>query len=254
MSGLSQWVVWLATAAGVAATGSLGVWQLQRADTKQQLHDAMQARGAQAPWSVDRVPCDAPAWQAAEQHRVMLQGRWLHAHTLFLDNRPMQGRAGFLVVTPLQLAESPGCAARVVLVQRGWVPRDPHDRLRLPEVPQPAGDVTVLARLTWAPSRLMSLGRAETEPEQGRIRQNIDPDALARTWGLALRPGSLQQLDDGVNSNDGLLRHWWQPSADVGKHHAYAAQWFGMAVAMLGLCLWSQWIRPKGRALSAAKT
>lgn len=252
MATLSQVVVWGATAAGMAVTGSLGVWQLQRADTKQQLHDAMRARGAQAPWSADRLPCEPVGWQEAEQHRVVLHGRWLHERTLFLDNRPMQGRAGFVVLTPFELAREAGCAAKVVLVQRGWVPRDPRDRLRLPEVPQPAGDVTVLARITWAPSRLMSLG--EGEAEQGRIRQNVEPEALAREWGVALRPGSLQQLDDGVNSSDGLLRHWWQPSADVGKHQAYAAQWFGMALALLGLCVWSQWIRPKGRALSAAKT
>jgi surfeit locus 1 family protein len=254
MARLNQVVVWAATAVGMAVTASLGVWQLQRADTKQALHEAMLARGAQAPWSADRLPCEASAWQAAEQHRVLLQGRWLHQHTLYLDNRPMQGRAGFVVLTPLQLAHSPGCTASVVLVQRGWVPRDPRDRLRLPDVPQPEGDVTLLARITWAPSRLMSLGGSGAETEQGLIRQNVDPEALAREWGLRLRPGSLQQLDEGVNSADGLLRHWWQPSADVGKHQAYAAQWFGMAAALLGLCVWSQWIRPKGRALSAAKT
>ncbi len=252
MAGLNQLLVWAATAVGVAVTSSLGVWQLQRAETKQTLHDAMLTRGAEAPWPSAQLPCDAQAWRQAEQHRVLLQGRWLHERTLYLDNRPMQGQAGFVVLTPLQLAHGPGCSSSVVLVQRGWVPRDPQDRLRLPEVPKPSGEVTVLARITWAPSRLMSLGGAPHE--EGRIRQNVDPEALAREWGLVLRPGSLQQLDDGVNSSDGLLRHWWQPSADVGKHQAYAAQWFGMALALLGLCVWSQWIRPKGRALSAAKT
>jgi surfeit locus 1 family protein len=244
--------VWVATAAGVVLTGSLGVWQLHRADTKQALHDAMLARGAEAPWPGSRLPCGAEAWQQAEQHRVLLHGRWLHDRTVYLDNRPMDGRAGFVVVTPLQMPASADCPASVVLVQRGWLPRDPRDRLHLPSVPQPDGEVTVLARISWAPSRLMSLGASE--PEQGHIRQNVDPDALGREWRVALRPGSLQQLDDGVNSSDGLLRHWWQPSADVGKHQAYAAQWFGMALALLGLCVWSQWFRPKGRALSAAKT
>ena len=252
MPRLSPWGICALTAAGVGLTSALGLWQLGRADTKQHLHEAMVARAAEPPLSGDLLPCTDAAWHQTEQRRVLVQGRWLHQHTVYLDNRPMQGRAGFIVLTPLQLQPTPACPASVVLVQRGWVPRDPRDRLRLPDVPQPEGDVVVLARLTWAPSSLMQLGAGL--PEEGRIRQNIEPEALAREWGLPLRPGSLQQLDDGVNSADGLLRHWWQPSADVAKHQAYAAQWFGMAAALLGLCVWSQWIRPKGRALSAAKT
>jgi cytochrome oxidase assembly protein ShyY1 len=41
-----------------------------------------------------------------------------------------------------------------------------------------------------------------------------------------------------------LIRQWWQPEADVGKHQAYAAQWFLMALTMLGLYGWFQWWRP----------
>ena len=35
--------------------------------------------------------------------RVVLRGQWLAGNTVFLDNRQMQGRQGFTVVTPLQI-------------------------------------------------------------------------------------------------------------------------------------------------------
>jgi surfeit locus 1 family protein len=56
-----------------------------------------------------------------------VQGRWLPVAPVFLDNRQMDGRPGFFVLSPLQLDRGD-----VVLVQRGWVPRDMQDRSRLP--------------------------------------------------------------------------------------------------------------------------
>lgn len=259
-------VVFLATVVGVSVTVSAGIWQLGRADQKIAIHEAMLARQAQPPLRNADLPCDASDWVQAEQRHVALHGTWLDRHTVFLDNRAMDGRAGFLVLTPLQLDAAPSvpgrapCGAQAVLVQRGWVPRDLRDRTRLPEVPTPAGEALLVGRLVPAPSKLMELGAASAPT--GRLRQNVDVHELSQEWRLALRPGSVQQLqpqagaanqEGGVSARmggipgadvDGLLRHWWQPSADVGKHQAYAAQWFAMATVMVALHLWFQWLKP----------
>ena len=34
----------------------------------------------------------------------------------------------------------------------------------------------------------------------------------------------------------------------VEKHYGYAFQWFAMSALVLGLYLWFQWLRPRGRA------
>lgn len=249
MRGLRAWVILMATLLGVVATGLMGRWQLQRAEAKQLLHDTMVARAQMPALSVQSLPCSLAQWQAQLQRPVVLTGRWLADKTLFLDNRPMAGRAGFVVLTPLQLEAVTGCQATVVLVQRGWVPRDPQDRLKVPPVSTPTGWVQVQARVVPAPSNLLQLG--EGGVERGPVRQNVSLEALAQEWQLALRPGSLQELGASNGArHDGLLRHWWQPSADVGKHQAYAAQWFGMAAVMLGLYLWFQWVKPRWRAPS----
>lgn len=251
MSGMtrrrSPWVL-LATIAGVALTSSLGFWQLRRADDKQRLHDTIALREQMPPLGNAQWPCDERTWHEAEQRHAVLQGHWLHQHTLFLDNRAMQSRAGLVVVTPLQLDPPPGpsCPGRVVLVQRGWVPRDPYDRTKVPTFPHTPERVSVPVRLAPAPSHMMEL--AQVGPgERGRIRQNVDLPGLSREWGLAFLTGSAQQLEVETPlaaATPPLARFWWQPSVEVGKHQAYAAQWFAMAVIMVMLYVWFQWWRP----------
>jgi surfeit locus 1 family protein len=157
------------------------------------------------------------------------------SQTVALDNRPLHGRAGFVIVTPLELA--PGDA---VLVQRGWAARDAHDRTRLPALDTPAGSVGVEGRIAPWPSHRLELAAAE----QGPIRQNLDAAQLARDAGVGLRPLSLLQLD-GPDARDALVREWPVPSQDVWKHHGYALQWFALSALIAGLTVWYRLIRPR---------
>lgn len=227
-------MVLLAALAGVALTARLGVWQLERAAQKTGLAQAIEARGKLPPLPAAELARDEAGAARQFWRPVRLQGRWLAERTVFLDNRQMQGRPGFFVVTPLELA--PGDA---VLVQRGWVPRDARERTRLPAVPTPAGRVEVAGRIAPPPSRLYEFAQDASGP----IRQNLDLDAFGREIGLPLRPLSVQQLSFG--GADGLLREWPQPSVDVSKHHGYAFQWFALAALIAGLYVWFQLLRPR---------
>lgn len=228
-------VILLAALAGVALTVSLGCWQLRRAAQKEALQRAIDGRAtlpvlAQSAWSGDAVGVAAQHYR-----RTQAEGRWLAAHTVFLDNRQMDGRVGFYVVTPLLVAPH-----QAVLVQRGWVPRDQQSRTRLPAVPTPAGPVSIEATLAPLPSRLFSLGG----PDVGVIRENLDAAAYARELGVRLLPFSLLQ-QGSTQPDDGLLRHWPRPAVNVQMHYGYAVQWFGMAVVMAGLYVWFQLIKPR---------
>ncbi|MDH4390105.1 MAG: SURF1 family protein [Aquabacterium sp.] len=232
------------------ATARLGWWQLDRAQQKLDLQARITARGSLAPLPQADLPRTIAA--AADQHYrpVQLRGRWLQQHTLYLDNRQMNARQGFFVVTPLLLG--PGDA---VLVQRGWMPRDFNDRARLQPLPDQPGEVLVTGRLAPPPSKLLDLAGAE----QGPIRQNLDLVALSAEMGLGLRPLSVQQTRpterlpaDGqpgiAPSDDRLLRAWPAVALDVGKHHGYAFQWFSLSALVIGLTLWFQFLRPRLRS------
>lgn len=233
-----RFLVLLAALAGVALAARLGLWQLSRAAEKEAQQAALESRGQEPPLA-QTLLAHSPDEAAAQQHRrITLQGRWIGARTVFLDNRAMDGRAGFIVVTPLALPDGDA-----VLVQRGWAPRDAAERTRVPPVASPEGVVTVEGRVQAPPSRLYELG-AEG---QGAIRQNLDLDAFARETGLRLRPLSVQQADGAAADADGLLRHWPAPAFDVHKHYGYAFQWFALAALITGLYVWFQLVRPRLR-------
>jgi surfeit locus 1 family protein len=170
---------------------------------------------------------------------VRLRGHWLDAHTVYLENRPMAGRTGFYVITPLQLAGR----NEAILVQRGWLPRDARDRERLPELPQQSAEVEIEGRLIEAPTRLYQLGEAGG----GRIRQNLDAVAFAQEIRRPLLPLTVLQQGDALAGTDGLLRDWPAPDAGVQKHYGYAFQWFALGALILGLYVWFQLIRPRRR-------
>ncbi len=241
-------VILLAAILSVALTARLGVWQLDRAAQKTALQAALDERRALPPLAMGDLALDAAS--AADQHhrRITLSGQWQTEATVYLDNRQMQGRPGFYVVTPLLLADG-----TAVLVQRGWQPRDAADRSRVQPPETPTGLVRVSGRIAPPPGRLY-----EFEAEAaGPIRQNLDLQAYGREWRLKLRPLSLLQLDAAAPGAaagpspragaDGLWRDWPAPSTGVHKHYGYAFQWFALAALILGLYVWFQIIRPRVR-------
>jgi surfeit locus 1 family protein len=235
-----QWVVLAAALLGVAVTARLGAWQLDRAAQKTQLQAALDERRALPPLALQELAVDAEAAAAQHHRRTTLAGHWVAEATVYLENRQMQGRPGFFVVTPLQLDDG-----TAVLVQRGWQPRDLLDRTRVVLPPTPAGRVQVGGRIAPPPARLYEFdGQAS-----GPIRQNISLDEFGREWRLLLRPLSLLQLDDAVvataSTPDGLLRDWLAPATGVHKHYGYAFQWFALSALILGLYVWFQLIRPR---------
>lgn len=227
------WIVSAATVLTMAVTASLGLWQLDRAAQKRALQAQINDRSSLAAWgNADLL--QAPDPSAGVYRPVDLVGVWVPSASVFLDNRQMNARVGFFLVTPLRLEGSD----RAVLVQRGWVPRDFTDRGRVPTVATPEGTVRMAGRLAPPPGKLYELGEAAAGP----IRQNIDLAAFKRETGLPLLDVSVQQTG---GASDGLLREWPQVAVDVGKHHGYAFQWFSLCALAGILFFWFQILSPR---------
>ncbi len=235
-------IVLVATVLGVAGTARLGVWQLDRAAQKEALQQSMDSRS-----ELPALPASAlaaTAGQALEQHdrAVVVQGRWVSSATVFLDNRQMNGRPGFFVVTPLKLEDSSG----TVLIQRGWAPRDAMDRTHVPDIPNEPGEVRVKGHVAPPPLRLYDFGGAAS----GAIRQNLDLADYGRAFSLDLKPLSIIQDADGA-PHDGLSRQWSRPDVGIQKHYGYAFQWFALCALMSGLYVWFQIVSPRLRSRHA---
>jgi surfeit locus 1 family protein len=230
----------LIAAIGLASlTARLGVWQLDRAAQKQAIQASIDTRRDLPALPAGELARTLDA--AREQHyrRIELEGRWLADRTVYLDNRPMDGRVGFIVLTPLLMGDG-----SAVVVQRGWLPRDAVDRTRIAPYRTPEGTVRVLGRIAPSPGRLYEFDGAASGP----IRQNVDVVEFARETGLVLHPLSVQQMADPGLADDGLRRLWPIITADVHKHYGYAFQWFALSALTIALYVWFQLIRPRRRA------
>ena len=226
---------WLLTFAALLVFGgtfSLGQWQLRRAAQKVALAAAVESK-ANEPVLNNQALGEFRNASDAMHRQAILKGIWQPEHTVFLDNRPMNGKTGFVVLTPLKIDGS----SQVILVQRGWIPRDFTDRTRLPNVTTPIGTVTVRGRIAPPPSKLYEFKGVES----GRIRQNIDLPAFSGEIHTPLMAVSMLQLGA---TTDGLLRDWAVPNLGVDKHYGYAAQWFSLSVLVLVLYVWFQVISP----------
>ena len=232
----AAWVL-LATVIGVMITASLGTWQLDRAAQKNAIQSALDSRALLPVLSAADLARSAGVAALQHYRQVRVRGHWVAERTVFLENRQMNARVGFYVITPLQLDG----LGEAVLVQRGWVPRDMRDRSLLPELTTSAGSVEVQGIIAPPPARLYEFSTVAT----GAIRQNLDLASFATETGLRLAPLSLQQQDGAAAADDGLLRHWPRPAVDVQKHYGYAFQWFAMSALMAGLYVWFQLLRPR---------
>lgn len=251
---LSAWatrqrvVVLVAALLGAAITARLGWWQLDRAHQKLALQARMLSRAELPPLPLQELVrgADVASAGATEQHYrlIALRGRWMPEHTVYLDNRQMNARQGFFVITPLLMADG-----GAVLVQRGWSPRSFTDRTQLAPLATPVGEVVLLGRIAPPPAKLFEFKGADN----GRIRQNLDLPAYAHEIGVALRPVSVQQTLAALPADptasapflrDDLLRQWAAPTVDVSKHRGYALQWFALCALIAGLTLWFQLARP----------
>jgi len=232
-----RWLVFGSAALGMAVTVSLGVWQLGRANEKTQLHNFKTMQSVQVTLEGQSLSAnleEAPQRLALIHRRMVLKGRWVAERTVFLENRQMNAKPGFFVMTPLVL-EGNGA---VVLVQRGWVQRSFTDREALPALETPGGLVEVQGHLAPWPSRLYDFGGAE----KGPIRQNLDLQGFREETGLGLLEVSL--LQSGAAS-EGLLREWPVVASGVEKHHGYAFQWFGLSGLIALLYVWFQIVQPR---------
>jgi cytochrome oxidase assembly protein ShyY1 len=216
-------IPFLAMLALVTLGVMLGNWQERRAAEKTALQARLTQRAALPQLVLDGKPVD-PA--AVEYRRVAVTGEFVADWPLFLDNRPLAGRTGFILLMPFRIADT----GAVVLVERGWLPRDPAVHDRGPHVATPAGRTTIAGVAVLRPARVMELGTAPPL-KPGAIVQNVDPAPFAQASGMAVLPVVVEQTsaDAPAAAAAEPIRNWPAPAVGVDRHKGYAFQWYALA-------------------------
>ena len=210
----------IAALATIALTVYLGTWQARRAEEKLARQAHYEARMREP--AVQLTGAVESADPLLYRH-VRAAGRWIAERQVFVDNKVYAGRAGFEVVTPLEIAGG----HEAVLVNRGWVERD-AGYPRPPRVDVPAGDVVVTGIASEPPARFLELGPGAVS---GNVFQNLTIERFRQWSGMRVLPVVVLADEPGP----GLAAVTEHPDAGVEQHRQYEATWFLLAGTVLVL-------------------
>ncbi|HXZ50129.1 MAG TPA: SURF1 family protein [Usitatibacter sp.] len=206
----------------MALTVSLGRWQAHRAQEKEARQALYEARMAEP--AVRLTGATGPADTLLFRH-VRATGRWIADRQVYVDNRVHLGRAGFEVVTPLEIAGT----KEAVLVNRGWIART-GAYPRPPRVPVPRGEVEVTGLATVPPAHFLELS---SDVIEGSVFQNLSIERYRAWSGLPVLPVVILADPPG----GGLAAVAERPDAGVAMHRQYEFTWFLLAATAAALWL-----------------
>ncbi len=244
---LSHVLVLLVVVGCVAA----GQWQLMRLDELRTTNERSEERLVAAPVELEGLAAKAGAGgiddAELEYRRVTVQGSYLADEELLLEGRSYNGQTGRDSFMPLELDDG-----TLVLVRRGWVPRELGDP-PLADAAPPSGEVELegyLQRSVPQPT-----GIAPRNPETGQLGviQIPDVDRIAVQLDGPVFPMILRLTAQApppeasaAIAERGLEALPAIPAVepfDERNHLSYALQWHSFA--LLALIAYGAWWRTR---------
>lgn len=199
----------------------LGFWQLQRADEKERMLSAHHAFTKQTPvlWRHgDPLP--------AQYQPINVTGHFLPA-VLLLDNQHHHHQFGYDVISPLLLQNG-----AILLVDRGWLAGD-ITRMTFPPIKTPKDAVNIVGSAYYPSAKNWVLGQ-EIEKKQTNLAviELIDTKLISQFLHKSVYPFIIR-----LNPEEalGYVREWEIVAMPPQRHHAYALQWFAIALVILTL-------------------
>jgi surfeit locus 1 family protein len=217
-----RWIPFIATVIVCTIGVLLAQWQTRRAEQKEAIEAKIKVRETAPPLSVGASPVSV---DEVEYRRVQVKGKFIQDWPVYLENRPYRGVSGFYVLMPLAIS---GTSSHV-MIERGWIARDPVDRAKLPPIATPKDTVEIEGIAVRNPDRLLQLGQANPIQPHA-ILQNLDVAAFAAVSKMPMQGFVIEQLSD---SHDGLVRDWPRPSAGSERHRGYEFQWYALSAMAL---------------------
>ena len=213
-------------------------WQWQRYQVRlaenDRLDAALTAQAAPVEELLRAQPAGAEADlpPALEWRTVTATGTFDSAAEVAVRRRPLDGRNGFWIVTPLVTDSG------VLLVNRGWTPAQ-GDATTTPDVPAaPAGEVTVTGRLRPAEAT------SPTEiPPPGQAWATDPKELVPPTQGL--RYDAYLQMRSSSPAADAELTTLSEPGHRGVNNLVYSVQW--LIFGVVGLFGWWRLIRVESR-------
>ena len=197
---------------------SLGFWQLDRADEKRQIEQAI----SQAEKLPAKLIQNTDELIQKEHHQILIKGHYDNQKQLIYDNQIVNSNAGYYVLTPFILENG-----QAILVNRGFMPWQ-GSREKMVDI-NVGNDTKIIKVKLITPKKRIQLKEHTITKTYPKLIQSLDIKALSAELGYPLIP-MLAQLD--VGEKDGFYRKWQPFYGSVDKHLGYALQWFLMALVL----------------------
>jgi surfeit locus 1 family protein len=211
---------------GTALCVRLGIWQLDRLDTRRAFNAQVESMRALSPLNLDLEGSDSI--QDMEWRAVQVRGIYDFENQIAIRNQYYGSQYGYHLLTPLLFEEE------AVLVDRGWIPAEgnsaPDDWRKYDEI----GEVNLSGQIRLGQAKPAFGGVADALPENGarlEIWNNVDVTRIASQMPYPVLPVYIQLDADAQDSEPPIP---FQPEIELteGPHFGYALQWFTFAAIL----------------------
>lgn len=202
---------------------ALGMWQLQRADQKEQRISSMNKISQTTGMGLPQVL--AANRDSMLDMPLKFNGQVDHKRVFLIDNKIHQGKVGYQVLAPIQTNSG------VVITNFGWVAAT-NSREVLPSFKLDTKQLSYQGVVSFPAKNAMVSETAIIDGEWPKVLQQVDVQVMAEHYKQPVLPFVvLLNKDDTSN----FVRDWQPIVMPPEKHVAYAVQWFLLALAALGI-------------------
>lgn len=205
----------------IVTMAALGVWQLNRAEQKQQRLEQIAAKSQLQALTLEQLD---NSFDDIRDIPLRVSGQFHQEQYYLLDNKTYQGKVGYQVIAKF-IAES-----GTLLVNLGWVEGN-KDRSQLPTIALPDRPLAFKGLIAIPELNPWVSETATTEQSWPKRIQQLDID-LMQSWQPD-EPMLSFVLLVSPDQPVGFVRDWQPVVMPPEKHQAYALQWFGLSLAGL---------------------
>ena len=205
--------------ATIAFLGSLGLWQLDRANEKRVIEASIQ----KANTGTIELISDENRLLEKEYYQVRLKGQYLSNKQFIYDNQIIDQVSGYYVLTPFKLKNQSG----TIVINRGFIPWN-GDREKLADISIYKTKSDIKVQIS-KPIKRIELKSSEISNNFPTLIQAVDLVKMSEIAGVNF--SSMVGLLD-ASMDDGFVRKWEPYTGSIEKHIGYAVQWFLMAIVL----------------------
>jgi surfeit locus 1 family protein len=214
---------------------SLGLWQLERANEKENIVNLYKKRQSFKPEKISFISDNNI--KKKYYRNYVIHGKYINKIFL-IDNKIKNKKPGFNVITPFKLLDS----NEIILVDRGWI-KMKGERQNINKNYQYLNNqgiqnnVQEINGYIYPRDKSYTIGNISTDKKWPRLLQAINFEEVKNSIDEKnlLISGVVFRLSP--ENKYGFNRNWQIVFMDSNKHLGYAFQWFSMALALVILTI-----------------